>query len=101
MFLPPPRDALDALVEQYNLPGVFRSLIDKFLDLKPDQREAVIDYVQSVAADLMANTAAEPVDQHAVWEAEARAEAEEVYRQVLEEKRAEAGYSASPPGGVA
>lgn len=43
--------------------------------------------------------AAAPVDQHAVWEAEARAEAEEVYRQVLEEKRAEAGYSASPPGG--
>jgi len=39
----------------------------------------------------------EPVDQHAIWEAEARAEAEEVYRQILEEKRAEAGYSASPP----
>lgn len=44
-----------------------------------------------------------PVDQHAVWEAEARAAAEEVYRQVLQEKRAEAGYSASPSdgGGVA
>lgn len=40
-----------------------------------------------------------PWDQHAIWEAEARAEAEEVYRQILQEKTAEAGYSASPPGG--
>lgn len=32
-------------------------------------------------------------------EAEARAEAEEVYHQILKEKIAEAGYSASPPGG--
>ena len=40
--------------------------------------------------------AAEPVDQHAIWEAEARAAAEEVYRQVLDEKKAEAGYSVSP-----
>lgn len=47
----------------------------------------------------MAQEAPAPVDQHAIWEAEARAEAEEVYRQVLEEKRAEAGLSASPPGG--
>ena len=43
--------------------------------------------------------AAEPVDQHAIWEAEARAEAEEIYQQILEQKKAEAGYSASPPTG--
>ena len=38
-------------------------------------------------------------EQHAVWEAEARAEAERVYQEVLQEKKEEAGYSASPPGG--
>lgn len=42
---------------------------------------------------------AEPVDQQAVWEAEARAEAEEVYREILQEKRAAAGLSASPGTG--
>ena len=58
--------------------------------------------LERMAAD-MAQAAPAPVDQHAIWEAEARAEAEEVYRQILEEKKAEAGYSASPPdsGGVA
>ena len=53
--------------------------------------------LERMAAD-MAQAAPAPVDQHAIWEAEARAEAEEVYRQILEEKKAEAGYSASPPG---
>ena len=46
----------------------------------------------------MVGDAADQPDQDAIWEAEA----EEVYRQVLAEKRAEAGYSASPhDGGVA
>ena len=53
--------------------------------------------LERMAAD-MAQAAPAPVDQHAIWEAEASAEAEEVYRQILEEKKAEAGYSASPPG---
>lgn len=99
MFLPPPRDALDELVEQHGLPREFRSLIDKFLDLNLTQQEAVIKYVRDVAADLMAQPATPPVDQHAVWEEEARAEAEQVYREILQEKKAQAGSSVSPPGG--
>ena len=39
-----------------------------------------------------------PVDQHAIWEAEAQAEAEQVYREVLAEKKAAAASSASPFG---
>lgn len=97
MFLPPPRDALDELIEQRGLPREFRALTDKFLELKPDQQEAVIAYMRSVAAAFMAEATAAPVDQRAIWEAEARAEAERVYQEVLQEKRAEAGYSASPP----
>lgn len=41
----------------------------------------------------------EPVDQQAIWEAEARAEAEQLYREILQEKRAAAGLSASPGTG--
>lgn len=41
--------------------------------------------------------AADEPDQHAIWEAEARAEAEQLYHQILAEKREAAGYSASPP----
>ena len=53
--------------------------------------------LERMAAD-MAQAAPAPVDQHAIWEAEAREEAADVYRQLLEEKKAEDGYSASPPG---
>ncbi len=102
MFLPPPADAIDKLIEEYKLPREFRSLIDKYLDLTPDQQEAVVKYMHDVAADLMAAERADNVppwteEEHAAWEAEARAEAEQVYQQVLQEKKAEAGYSASPP----
>ena len=64
------------------------------------------EVLERMAAGMVQKPAADQRDsppwteeQHAIWEAEARAEAEEVYRQVLEEKRAEAGLSASPPGG--
>lgn len=72
-----------------------RRFIAALSKLSPEGWEALEQLVEDTARQ----HAAEPVDQHAIWEAEARAEAEEVYRQVLEEKRAEAGYSASPPGG--
>lgn len=38
-------------------------------------------------------------EEHARWEAEARAEADEVYRQILQEKRAAAESLALPPDG--
>lgn len=114
MFQPEPHDELDAIIERHSLPREVRSMLERFIALKPDQQEAVIAYVKSVAADInaMGLPAAhppadppsweQPADQHAIWEAEARAEAEQVYREVLEEKRAEAGLSALPSdGGVA
>ena len=73
MFLPAPRDALDELIEQHGLPREFRSLTDKFLELRPEQREAVIEYMRSVAAAFMAEAAAEQADQRAVWERKAPA----------------------------
>lgn len=56
------------------------------------------DALEQLVEDTARQHAAAPVDQHAIWEAEARAEAERVYQEVLQEKRAEAGYSASPSG---
>ena len=93
MFLPAPRDALDELIEQHGLPREFRSLTDKFLELRPEQREAVIEYMRSVAAAFMAEAAAEQADQRAVWEAEADEFAAMAREQFLSEKIP--GYQAS------
>lgn len=72
-----------------------RRLISALSRLGPEGWEALEQLVEDMARE----RSAPPMDQHAIWEAEARAEAEEVYRQILQEKTAEAGYSASPPGG--
>ena len=47
MFLPPPRDALDELIAEYKLPREFRTVIEKYLALTPDQQAAVMEYVRS------------------------------------------------------
>lgn len=74
-----------------------RRLIAALSRLSPEGWEAL----EALVEDMTREREEEPPpwDQHAIWEAEARAEAEEVYRQILQEKTAEAGYSASPPGG--
>ncbi len=78
-----------------------RRFIAALSHLDPAGWAALEQLVEDTARKLDEATA--PVDQHAVWEAEARAEADEFYRQILQEKKAAAGYSASPPdsGGVA
>lgn len=112
IFQPAPRDALDELIEQYRLPREYRSLTEKYLELTPAQQEAVILYMRKVAADLMSNEPAaqeKPVppgySSRAELEAEARAEAEDYYQEILLEKMQEAGLSASNdtdgPGGAA
>lgn len=155
MFKPEPKDALDELIAQYRLPREFRPLIDKYLELTPDQQEAVVQYMRKVAAALMRDeysvagipvTALEPwaeqppaaspplnfpeaprenwesmptpdpnrhpdappwahpgwtPELHAVYEAEARAEAERVYQRILFEKMEKEKSSGCPPGGTA
>lgn len=113
MFKAAPADALDALIEQYGLPHEIRILAEKFMALKPDAQEVVINYVRDTAAAISA--AAPATDQGAPppWEGEAmayrrpateeekawaRAEAEAYYRELLLEKKAPGGSSASPSG---
>lgn len=103
MFAPPPSGSLEALARDYNLSNGVYLLIQRFLALNPDTQEAFVDFAVKFAEDLTADQAdpierPAPVDQHAAWEAEARAEAEQVYREVLAEKRAAAVLSASPSG---
>lgn len=88
MFQPEPRDAIDELIERYHLPREYRSLTEKFIELKPEQQEAVIEYIRKVAAALMEDEPPVPpgYSSRAEMEAEARAEAEEYYREILEEE---------------
>lgn len=43
------------------------------------------EVLERIAQQMAAAAPPAPADQHAIWEAEARAEAEEIYRQILEE----------------
>lgn len=54
MFVPKEEDALDELVKQYKLSDGDHILIEKFLKLKPVERQAVISYMKDVVAALNA-----------------------------------------------
>lgn len=54
MFVPKEEDALDELVKQYELSDGDHVLIEKFLKLKPTERQTVISYMQEVVAALNA-----------------------------------------------
>lgn len=51
-FIPTPTFALDALVEEWNLTHGERILIEKFLNLKPEIRQALVGYVKEAASSL-------------------------------------------------
>lgn len=59
MFSPEDKNELDALSQKYSLSPSDRLLIEKFLNLKPVERQVVMKYVLSVAADY-SEPAAEP-----------------------------------------
>lgn len=125
MFQPKPKDDLDEILARHGIPPEFRALAESFMDMKPEEQKVITCYMQRVAAAISSgslsgvplstlkaesyaagqaaaqamDSVAEQPDQQAIWEAEARAEAEQYYQQRLEEKKAEAGCSASPPTG--
>lgn len=95
MFQPEPRDVLDEMISQYGLPGEVRVIVEKFVELKPDAQQVVIEYVREVAAALNAESAAEPIDQQAIREAAAREKAEAYYQALLENAAAGGGIEAA------
>ena len=52
MFVPDPGNELDALAEKYHLSAGDQTLIEKYVNLKPDSRKAVMDFIADVAATL-------------------------------------------------
>lgn len=98
IFSPKPETVVDELVHEYGLDDLDRRILHGYLRLSESDRAAVKRYVRSLFDDADVLASAAPVDQHAAWEAEARAEAEQVYREILAEKKAEAASSASPYG---
>lgn len=52
MFNPSPRSALDALAAEYHLDQTAYVVVEKFLNLKPEYQQGVIEYFKAVAAAL-------------------------------------------------
>lgn len=52
MFVPDPGNELDALAEKYHLSAADQTLIEKYVNLKPDSRKAVMDFIADVTATL-------------------------------------------------
>lgn len=60
MFVPKEEDTWEEVVKRRGLSDGDRLLIEKFMNLKAAEREVVMEYVMSVAADYAAPTQAEP-----------------------------------------
>ena len=88
MFAPDAVDALDALSAEYGLGRRERILVEKLLTLKPEAREAAIDYLIEVVNAINAEEEREetPEERHERHKREARAEADELYEVILKEK---------------
>lgn len=55
MFNPSPRSALDVLAAEYHLDQTAYVVVEKFLNLKPEYQQGVIEYFKAVAAALNEN----------------------------------------------
>ena len=110
MFVPSPNGVLDELVQKYGLSTRGKVIVEKFLDLKPDIREAVAAYIEEVAAAFSDTETSAPVPAFApshisAIEEAARAEAEQqaqlIYQQILSEKQTVAGMLSESSGPLA
>lgn len=50
MFLPNTNDELDALAKKYDLSEADQVLIEKYVNLKPGSRDAIVNFIMDVAA---------------------------------------------------
>ena len=108
MFVPREEDALSGLVRQRGLSFSDRVMVEKFLELKPESRQAVIDYMEKVVAAL---SLAEPVPAVQAWAPEdsgeperddedIEREVEDYRRRLILEKRQADTPSPSSEGGA-
>lgn len=94
-----PCDALDALAIEYGLTHGDYILIEKFISLKPQSRQALVDYITEVAAAFDNQQA--PVDPHEpAYSGSLDVDAEvAAYRQELEDQK-KAVEKSSALGGI-
>lgn len=92
-------DALDALASEYRLTHGDYILIEKFISLKPQSRQALVDYITEVAAAF--DNQQSPVDpQEPAFSSSLDVDAEvESYRQELEDQK-KAAVKSSVLGGI-
>ena len=97
VFSPEPEDELDALAKKYGLGRRERIFAEKLLNLKPEAREAALSYLIDVVNAINAEEAAHAdspeessIDEETLdrYKREARAEADEIYEEILQEKLA-------------
>lgn len=92
MFFPAPTNGLDLLAQEKALTHGEYILIEKFVNLKPETRQNILDYIQEVAAALSAGNV--PADAPAI---DCRESAESLHaeldRQLGIEKKEAAGES--------
>lgn len=65
MYAPAPTTGLDLLVQEKALRREERILIEKFVNLKPETRQQILNYIQEVAAALSSGdtpSEAQPID---------------------------------------
>lgn len=108
MIDPAANDTLGAFIRERNLTSTDRILIEKFVSLNANARWEVVSFVLSVADALWEECSAQLRTSEQQPEAalanapskeeEARAEAEEYYREILEEKKVKEKSSVSPAG---
>lgn len=95
MFMKKPEDELDALADRYDLSRSARILIRKFVELPAKEREAVLHYVDSVAAAIAAQPEGIAKTIPEMTEDEIHHRAKEIEQEMLMEKRAAASSSPS------
>ena len=100
MFLPNSTSELDQLAKKYNLSRRVRVLIEKFLNLKPEIQEAMVDYALNLAETLAHDDLEQEPPAAPGWKPMTAAEIDRevaAYREELElEARTADGSVASP-----
>lgn len=92
MYAPAPTTGLDLLVQEKSLRREERILIEKFVNLKPETRQQILNYIQEVAAALSSGdtpSEVQPID----CEKSAESLHAELDRQLGIEKKEVAGES--------
>jgi len=93
MFNKPPDTLADKLAQEYGLDDLGRQIMAAYLNLNESDRLAVGRLIQNLIDERADDRQPCTADQRAIWEAEARAEAEQFYQEALAKKIAEAKSS--------